>query len=319
VTAAAADLQVRAISADEVTSTVTMRAATHVLESALRDGLDPDSGARRMSVRTSRGAFLLMPWEYEKYCGVKIVTVAPGNPERGLPRINGSYLLFDAASLRPLALIDGVALTLLRTPALSALAIDGLAAPDARRLMIFGAGPQAWHHIQAVRSVRPIDDVVITSRSPSSAEAFVKRYRAADQSITVRAGQPSDVQEADIVACCTSSAEPVYDGRLLKDSAVIVAVGSHEPGRREVDDATMARSTVVVESISAALEEAGDVVIARDRGTLSVSSVLTLSQVVTGRALVPLDRPRVFKSVGMPWEDLVIAGAVYDRLRRRYS
>jgi len=304
------------ISGDEVAKQLSVRAATQAVEEALRAGLDPDADAPRSSIPTARGHFLLMPSEFKRYCGVKVASVAPDNPSEGRPRINGSYLLFDAHTLAPLALLDGIALTSLRTPAVSAVAVDQLARADAHRLLLFGTGPQAWNHIEAIKSVRPITEVIVVARSTRSAQDFTARYAAFDPSIDIGIGRAEDVRHADIVACCTSSAEPLFDGTLLTDDSTVVAIGSHEPDRREVDDVTIARSLVFVESVATATSEAGDIVIANNNGVLDVSTLISLADLLCANLrCVAADRPRFFKSVGMAWEDLVVAAAVYEKLR----
>ena len=115
--------------------------AVRILEEALRDGLDPEETPLRPIVELPAGQLLLMPAAAGRYAGVKAVTIAPGNAERGLPRIQGTYLLLDGDTLSPLAAMDGVALTSLRTPAVSALAVTHLAEPEARTLVVFGTGP----------------------------------------------------------------------------------------------------------------------------------------------------------------------------------
>ena len=112
---------------------------------------------------------------------------------------------------------------------------------------------------------------------------------------------------AQVVMCATSSSTPVIDGAWVADGACVVAVGSHEPASRELDSDLMARSVVVVEDVPAALREAGDVVQAIDEGALDPAHLHTLSDLVVGQVRRSTDRPHVFKSVGMSWEDLVVA------------
>jgi ornithine cyclodeaminase len=102
----------------------------------------------------------------------------------------------------------------------------------------------------------------------------------------------------------------VFDSLLLRADAVVVAVGSHEPDARELDAALFGRAGVVVEDVAVALREAGDVILAIADGTLSPVNLLSMHDVVTGAVEVPIDRPLVFKSVGMSWQDLVVAAAV---------
>ena len=277
-----------------------VRAAGEVLRAALLSGLDPEAGPARSVVPVSHGQMLLMPAEWGRYAGVKIATVAPDNPARGRPRIQGTYLLLDAETLSPLTTLDGPALTAVRTAAVSALAVDVLAPTSASRLVVFGTGPQARSHVAAIRAVRPVSSVVVVGRS--SAEAFASE-------VDGRVGTAADVADADVVVCATTARSPLFDGTLLSPDAVVVAVGSHEPDAREVDDVVVGRSTVVVESRTAALREAGEVVQAVAAGVLDPSTLVGLAEVVRGRSVVG---PVLFKSVGMAWEDLVVAAGSWE-------
>ncbi|SEH00637.1 ornithine cyclodeaminase [Nonomuraea solani] len=300
---------------------VPMGRAVKVLEEALRAGLDPEATPQRPIVDLPAGQLLLMPAAAGRYAGVKAVSIAPGNPARGLPRIQGTYLLLDGDTLAPLAAMDGIALTSLRTPAVSALAVRHLAEPDARRLVVFGSGPQAWGHVTALREVRPIEDVTIVARDLTRARALAARCR--DVGLTARtltnpatsgtpAGVARAVREADLVACCTTAREPLFPGKLARDGVTVVAVGSHEPGARELDGDLIARATVVVEARAAALEEAGDVIVPIRQGTITSGHLAgNLADLVTGK-VVAGPGPRVFKSTGMAWEDLVVAAAAYE-------
>ncbi|MFF0868655.1 ornithine cyclodeaminase family protein [Nonomuraea sp. NPDC003560] len=299
--------------------------AVAVLEQALRDGLDPELTPRRPAVDLPAGQLLLMPAAAGRYAGVKAVTVTPDNPGRGLPRIQGTYLLLDGPTLAPLAALDGIALTSLRTPAVSALAVAHLAEPDARRLVVFGSGPQAYGHVLALREVRPVEHVTVVGRDPARAAALATRCRALGltaEPLTTGAptaeaevvpGAVADaVRAADLVACCTTAAQPLFPGKLARDGVTVVAVGSHEPGVRELDGDLVARATVVVEARSAALEEAGDVIIPIRHGTITSGHLAgNLAELIAGR-VVAGPGPRVFKSTGMAWQDLVVAAAAYE-------
>lgn len=301
------------IGAERIFELLSWADAIHALRAALFAGLDPSCQPARTAVGTENGELLLMPSEYGGMAGVKVASVAPGNPDLDRPRIQATFILLDSLTLTPRAIIDGAALTTLRTPALAAVAVDALAPSTAHRLVVFGAGPQAEGHVHALRAIRPIDEVRVVSRTPESAHTLVGRLCA--QGISAMVGVAADVAEADLVATATSSATPVFDGALVSDHAVVTAVGSHHPGRRELDASLLRRAgVVVVEDVMTALREAGDIVMSVDAGAVSVPDLLPLGDLIrTGAGLSGSRRvlPSVFKSVGQGWQDLVVAHAVY--------
>ncbi len=301
------------IDAETVTGLLPMSGAIDALEAALIGGLDPAADPPRDGVDTQHGQLLLMPAEIAGWAGVKIVSIAPGNAERGLPSIQGIYVLLDAETLSPVALLDGSAITSLRTPAMSAVAVRHLATEGACRLVVFGTGPQAWGHVAALRAVRPITEVVVVGRDGTRAQSFVDRL--AGTGVAASLGTTNAVADADLVVCATNSGQPLFDGRLIADRACVVAVGAYQPERRELDADLLGRASVVVEDVSTALREAGDVIQAIAEGTLAAETLLTIDDIVTGRAHVDPARPRVYKSVGMAWQDLVVAA----ELRRRHG
>ncbi|MFJ1958529.1 ornithine cyclodeaminase family protein [Streptomyces microflavus] len=291
--------------------------AVAAVREALAGGLDPDGDVPRAVVPLAHGQGLLMPSESGGWFGVKIATVAPGNATRGLRRINATYLLHDSATLTPVALLDGVALTTLRTPAVSVAAcLDRLRAladgGGGLRLVVFGAGPQGEGHVAAVRAHVPVADVTVVTRRGGHVPGW------ADRRLTADGGGAADrVRRADVVVTATSAREPVVDGRLVRDGAVVLAVGSHEPDARELDSVLMGRATVLVESRATALREAGDVVMAVHEGSLAPDDLVTLAELTGSRADVPADCPLVVKTCGMGWQDLVVAVAAHRRKEGR--
>jgi ornithine cyclodeaminase/alanine dehydrogenase-like protein (mu-crystallin family) len=296
------------IGADEVFSRLGFGAAVRAVQEALRSGLDPAADFPRDVLDVASGQLLVMPSETRDFVGVKLATVAPGNPALGKARIQGVYVLMDATTLSPVALLDGTAITTLRTPAVSAAAADALAPEDVAHLVVFGAGPQAWGHVAALRTVRTVARVSIVGRSERRAADLVARLRASG--VRAEVGTVDAVRGAQLVVCATTALQPLFDGAMVGADACVVAVGSHQPAVRELDSGLMARSQVVVEDAAVALREAGDVVIPVEEGVLGPESLVALRGIVAGTAAVDRSRPRVFKSSGMSWEDLVIAAAV---------
>lgn len=268
----------------------------------------------RSHVEVPSGMLLTMPAAGDDGVGVKLVTLNPSNPDRGLPFIHGVYVLFSPATLEPEAIIDGGAITALRTAAVSGLATRHLAREDASRLVIFGAGTQGHSHLDAMLTVRPIACVTVVSRSAGPAEELATRARSLGLDATV--GDPGSVANADIICCCTTSPTPVFDGSRLPDGCHVNAVGAYTTDTRELDDATMKRGKIVVEEREAALAEAGDIVIPLESGAIEGESVVAdLFEVVAGEPVRTSNADvTVFKSVGIAFEDLAIARAVVDKL-----
>ena len=295
----------RFLDADDVAA-LGPAAAVRAITDALRGGLDPASDPARVPVDLTSGQFLLMPSQTSAAAGVKVVTVAPDNPAHGLPRIQAAYLLFDHDTLALRAVLDGTALTTLRTPAVSVAAVLPRLPDRQLRVVVIGAGPQATGHAATLSAVRPVETSYVV-RDPSRTTLDALRLGSAEADTALGS--------ADVVVCATSARTPVFDSSLLRDDVVAIAVGSHEVDAREVDAALFRRATVVVEDVATALREAGDVVLAIDDGALDAGDLVEMRAVVTGSAGLPDDRPVVFKSVGMAWQDLVVAEAVL-RLRR---
>jgi ornithine cyclodeaminase/alanine dehydrogenase-like protein (mu-crystallin family) len=303
--------ELRVIGAEELRARLSMTAAVDALEEAFRT-LDPTSGPLRTHVETPHGSLLLMPAFGEAGVGVKLVSLTRANPERGLPFIHASYLLFDAETQAPEAVLDGSALTALRTAAVSGLATRFLARADAARLVVFGAGVQARSHLEAMSAVRPVTELVVVSRSRGAAETLVEE--GLGRGLAARLGERDAVREADLICTCTTAEEPLFDGSLLSAGAHVNAVGSYRPETRELDTRTVRRGRVVVETREVALAEAGDLLIPiRERAIEAADVVADLTELVRGAKVrrSPGD-VTVFKSVGMAFEDLVVARAVAD-------
>lgn len=300
------------LSGDRIGTLLPYGDAVTLLADALASGAAPGRTPPRSAVTVDAGELLLMPAELGGFAGVKVASVRGPRAVGDGPRIQGLYLLFDGGTLAPVATMDAVTLTLLRTAAVSALAVRHLAQPDASQLVVFGAGPQAWAHVQALAAVRPVRHVTVVGRRQEPAEALADRCRRAGLGAVT--GDAGAVVDADLVACCTTAREPVFDSRLLPDHATVVAMGSHEPSAREVDADLVRRATVVVESRSSAMREAGDVLLAIAEGVAEADAVDgELPALVRGHVQVAPGRPRLFKSVGEGWGDLVLAGAAYQR------
>jgi ornithine cyclodeaminase/alanine dehydrogenase-like protein (mu-crystallin family) len=298
----------RVLGAEAVREALPMARTIDALEVAFRD-LDLSTTPQRARLATETGQLLLMPAWTSGAVGVKLITLTPANEGTEQPVVNGLYVLFDGATGAPAAVLDGAELTARRTAAVSGLAARYLAPPEAHVLVVFGAGVQGRAHVEAMRAVRPVDRVRIVSRTPERAEELAADLLA--DGLEAATGPPEVVAEADLVCTCTTSSTPVVDGRLVRGGAHVTAVGAYTPTMREIDSELVARSRLVVETREAALEEAGDLLMAIGDGVVDAGHIVAdLQEVVRGApARRGADDVTLFKSVGSAFEDLVVAEA----------
>jgi ornithine cyclodeaminase/alanine dehydrogenase-like protein (mu-crystallin family) len=297
------------ITGEQIAALVSPGEAVEAIVDALRD-VDPADDPPRSVIDVGTGQLLLMPSASDAAIGVKLATVAPDNPAAGLPRIHAVYALFDARTLAPIAVLDGAALTTLRTPAVSVAAVRPalLARADAPRVVVFGAGPQGVGHVAALSALVDLADVSYIVRHPQGRDRMLAA--GSDEALAV-------LRAADVVVCATAARTPLFDSTLLTDDAIVVAVGSHEPDARELDSALMGRAQVIVEDVATALRECGDVVLAIADGDLSHDALVAMRDMVIGTATPSADRPIVFKGSGMAWQDLAVATRIQVASVRR--
>lgn len=255
---------------------------------------------------------LLMPaWQPGAYIGVKMVSVFPGNQNRGLPAIHGSYLLSSGKTGELLAIVDGGELTARRTAAASALAARYLAREDASLLLMAGTGRLSTNVIEAYASVRPIRHVAVWGRDPKKAEATAKELALEGVEVSVASDLETAARSADIISCATLSSEPLIRGEWLKPGAHLDLIGAFKPTMRESDDRAVSRASIFVDTRAGALSEGGDIVQPLRAGVITEDAIRAdLFELAQGKhpGRTAADEITLFKSVGAALEDL--AGAV---------
>jgi alanine dehydrogenase len=303
------------LSAADVRRALPMPEAIAAMKEAF---VDLSAGRIEMPQRTKArleadGLLLLMPCFSPALgsAGVKLLTLCPSNRSRGLPMIQALVVLAEGTTGTPLGVLEGSALTSIRTGAASGAATDVLARPDAESAAVFGAGVQARTQLAAILAVRRIRRVRVHDVHAPSAAAFAEEMSAFHR-IDVRiAGSPAEaLAEAEIVCTATTSRAPVFEDRDVRPGTHINAVGVFEPGYAEVPAATVARARVVVDQVEAALEEAGDLLRPHAAGLIGRSHFgIELGDVLAGRAVGRRspDEITLFKSVGLAVQDLYAA------------
>lgn len=261
---------------------------------------------------------LLMPaWEGGKSVGIKLVTITPGNGARGIPAVQGIYLLLDGATGAPKVLMEGTTLTVRRTAAASALAASFCARRDASVHLMVGAGALARPLIEAHRAARPIKQTLIWARKPEQAEAKAGVLAKAGIAVAVARDLEAAARSADVISCATLSAEPLIRGAWLKPGAHLDLVGAYLPSLRESDDAAVKRATLFCDTRAGALKEGGDLVQPLKAGVIKESSVAAeLADLCKGKhpGRTHDDEITLFKSVGTAVEDLAAAKLMLERM-----
>lgn len=253
------------------------------------------------------------------YLGVKLVTYFPGNSTINLPGVHASYVLFSSATGQTLATIDGTALTLYRTSCVSGLASRILSRNDSGILVMIGAGAMAPHLIRAHLVARPsLKRVIIWNRNAEKAEILAEKMRECAEFDGVCFESDGCLDEAvgmgDIVSCATNSEAALVKGEKLKAGAHLDLVGSFKHSMKECDDEAVRRGRVFVDN-EAALEEAGELVGAFERGVMEKADVCgMLVELINGDKVgrTSCEEITVFKSVGSAVVDILAAQLVYE-------
>lgn len=262
------------------------------------------------------GTVLIMPaWRPGGRLGIKTVNVFPGNAARGLPALHATYTLFDATTGRPLAQMDGGEITARRTVAASALAASFLARPDARRLLVVGAGRLARLVPAALQSVRPtLQHVQVWNHRPATAQACAQAWRAEGWQAEAVDDLATAVRAADIVSCVTLATEPLVRGDWLAPGTHLDLVGGFTPAMRESDGHCLRRARVWVDTPEA-LAKSGDILQAVAEGAFDPAlTVGTLADLCRGTCDGRQSAADItlFKSVGTALEDLAAAELLFD-------
>jgi 1-piperideine-2-carboxylate/1-pyrroline-2-carboxylate reductase [NAD(P)H] len=282
-------------------------------ESIREVALERTSGEMQAPARTALplpegGVLLIMPASDRDIAITKLVTVHQENARSGLPTIQGEVVVMEAATGRRLGLLDGSVVTARRTAALSLLAARELAPRPNGPLLIVGAGTQGRAHLEALREGLGTSRVFVTSRTVERAASLAAHAENLGMEARAVENPGEALDEASLVVTATTSREPVLPEE-VPEGIFVAAVGSFEPEAAELPPALISGSTVVVDTLEGAREEAGDLIQAETAGTFSWENATALED-----ALRATERPEgtvVFKSVGHALWDLAAARTAF--------
>ena len=309
-------MSVRFLDETQTYAAATIGQCADALEDALRAGLPGEPDPARIFIDLPPGEMLLMPSRMTGTPTVKLVTIHH-DADRPDPRIKGVHVVFDPESLAPTVIMDAAALTVMRTTAVTIVGLRGIAPADCDSVLVFGAGPQGRAHIDAIIAEWPIREVAVAARRKANADALVADAAARHPEVSFTAVEGEAIREAvcrsRIIICATTASDALFDASDCRDDVVAAAVGTHSPDCREMPSELVARSFVAVEERVSALREAGDVVMAINAGLMTADDIdADLEQIAMGTVTPAEGGSRIFKSMGMGWEDAVVSARIAE-------
>lgn len=308
----------RFIDTEQTRGALSFDAVIPALREAFREGATvPTRHVHAIQSGTAHGTTLIMPaWSDRGYFGVKIINIFPENTHQGLPGLHATYNLYSATTGVPIAQVDGDIVTVYRTAGAAALGADYLARKEASTLLIVGSGRIAGLVAQAMRTVRPIQRVMVWNVREAGAQALAESLRAQGFDAHATTDLEAAARAADIISCATLSTVPLIQGAWLRPGTHLDLIGSFTPDMRETDPACFDGTTVYVDTDEAPTKS-GDLLSAFDAGVLTRDAIQgNLHQLTTGaRPGRQTDQEiTVFKAVGSALEDLTLATLVYESL-----
>lgn len=310
-------MKIRILASNDVRSALPMSEAIE----AVKNAFGQFSAGRatmplRSSLSTEKGVTLLMPayLRQTKSLTIKIVSVYERNAEAGLPTVTAMVMALDPLTGMPRALMDGTSLTAIRTGAAGGLAADLLARQDAKKVTLFGAGVQGRAQLLGVLAVRKIDEVFIISRHKESAQKLAREMQPWPNPPIIRVQPPlkDAIQSADIIVTATTSKTPLFDGNDLKPGTHITAIGAFTPDMQEIDEATIARARIIVDSREACMAEAGDLI----KTNAHIDE--ELGDIINGQRPGRQNQKEItlFKTVGLAVQDAAAAAVILKRAEK---
>lgn len=315
------------LTAEDVRKALPMSEAIEAMKSAyaaLSDGQAVVPLRTRLPIPDSEALSLFMPAYVHSAEGqalaIKVVSLFPTNPARGLAYIQAAVLVFDPETGRTLALLEGSSLTAIRTGAAGGAAIDLLARKDSKIAAIFGAGAQGRTQLEAACTARKIETAFVFDADREKAVAFAEEMKSAlTKDIRVAQSAREAIESADIICTATTATKPVFADKDLKAGTHISAVGSYTPEMQEVPAETLQRAKIFVDSRAASLEEAGDLIQPIRAGLFDEAHICgELGEVVLGRISGRQSNEEItyFKSVGIAVQDAMAAQLALTNARK---
>lgn len=280
----------------------------------------------RLAIPPQEAVSLFMPAfvnDSEGYAlAVKIVSVFPHNPDHGLPLIHATVVVLDAKNGKTLAILEGSALTAIRTGAGAGAATDLLARKNSKTVAIFGAGVQARTQLEAACTVRNIEKVWVYDPHQANAETFANEmagFGPIPNEIMIAKSPKEAIKDADIISAATTATSPVFDTADLKPGVHINGVGSYTPEMQEIPAEAIHQALVVVDSLADSLAETGDLIQPIKTGIFSKDHIhAEIGEILSGKypGRENEDQITYFKSVGVAVQDAMAGQLAIENAKK---
>ena len=317
------------LTAEDVRNALPMKEAIEAMKKAyasLSNGTAVVPLRTRLSIPNSEALSLFMPAFVNSQDGnalaIKVVSLFPTNPARGLAYIQAAVLVCDPETGRAIALLEGSSLTAIRTGAAGGAAIDLLARQDSKIVAVFGTGAQGRTQLEAACNARNIETAFVYNASAEKARAFAEEMKgkgSITKDVRVASSAKEAIEHADIICTATTSSKPVFEDKDLAAGTHISAVGSYTPEMQEVPAETLQRAKIFVDSRSASLKEAGDLIQPIRAGLFDESHISgELGELVLGKVPGRESQEEItyFKSVGIAVQDAMAAQVALNNARK---
>jgi ornithine cyclodeaminase len=302
-----------------------MRHVSDEIVDALLNANDAQQILTEAFLSFGQGRAAMQPRVRTQAGGIKLSTLGAVLPDQGVAgakiytTVNGQFnfiiVLFSTADGRALASFDAAAITRLRTAACSVIAARYLARPESRRLALFGLGTQGRAHAIQMSFSYCLEEIRVCD--PFSSDQAARDIERACGVAVRRCEASAALDGADIVVTASRATSPLFSGHQISSGTFIAAIGSSLPDSRELDDATLARASIVaVDWGPQTLSEAGDIILA-DPAALPQSKIVELADLVAGRASGRRepDEVTIYKAVGVGLQDVALASLAWQRHR----
>ena len=273
---------------------------------------------QRMHLDYGSNALLLMPCFTPESIATKLVSVFPGNRDKGKPVINGVVILNDAETGEPIAMLNGAKLTAVRTGAVGGVGVRYITGPEITTAGIVGIGVQGFHQAIYTCAVRKIQKIFVYDLDPDCMDNFTEQFNFYYPRIKVHRTDRIEemMEQTDLIITTTPSKTPVIpDDEKLVARKKFIGIGSYKPDMREFPESLFRSLQQLFVDTDHALHETGDLIDPLKNGWISKEQIITTGKLVLGEVKADLNRTNLFKSVGMALFDLVVSDYIYQKAR----